>query len=82
MVRRPLLVLLCALAGLAAPAAAIPPKPSPLQEAALRRQAELKAERAAEVAAREIKDGDKSLRWLEREFNLAPGQPPRRRAQP
>jgi poly(3-hydroxybutyrate) depolymerase len=46
--------------------------PSPLQEAALRRQAELKAERAAEVAAREIKDGDKSLRWLEREFNLAP----------
>ena len=69
---RPLLVLLCALAGLAAPAAAIPPKPSPLQEAALRRQAELKAERAAEVAAREIKDGDKSLRWLEREFNLAP----------
>ena len=72
MVRRPLLVLLCALAGLAAPAAAIPPKPSPLQEATLRRQAELKAERAAEVAAREIKDGDKSLRWLEREFNLAP----------
>ena len=72
MVRRPLLVLLCALAGLAAPADAIPPKPSPLQEAALRRQAELKAERAAEVAAREIKDGDKSLRWLEREFNLAP----------
>ena len=74
MVRRPhpLLVLLCALAGWVAPAPARTPLPSPLQEAALRRQAELKAERAAEVAAREIKDGDKSLRWLEREFNLAP----------
>ena len=73
MVRRPhpLLVLLCALAGWVAPAPARTPLPSPLQEAALRRQAELKAERAAEVAAREIKDGDKSLRWLEREFNLA-----------
>ncbi|NBX35381.1 hypothetical protein EBR16_08510, partial [bacterium] len=68
---RPLLVLLCALAGWAMPASAIPPIPSPLRAAELRRQAELRTERAAEVAAREIKDGDKSLRWLEREFNLA-----------
>ena len=40
--------------------------------AAAERAAELKQERAAEVAAKELKLGDKSLRWLEKEFNLAP----------
>jgi pimeloyl-ACP methyl ester carboxylesterase len=69
---RPFLVLLAALVGLCGPVSAIPPLPSPLQAAASRRRAELRTERAVEVAAREIKDGDKSLRWLEREFNLAP----------
>ncbi|NBV79260.1 MAG: polyhydroxyalkanoate depolymerase, partial [Verrucomicrobia bacterium] len=39
---------------------------------AAERLAELKKERAAEVAAKELKVGDKSLRWLEKEFNLAP----------
>ncbi|MEY4032919.1 MAG: hypothetical protein RL492_113 [Verrucomicrobiota bacterium] len=39
---------------------------------AAERLAELKQERAAEVAAKELKVGDKSLRWLEKEFNLAP----------
>jgi pimeloyl-ACP methyl ester carboxylesterase len=68
---RPLLVLTCALVGWAPPAAARTPLPSPLQQAEIQRRAELRTERAAEVAAREIKDGDKSLRWLEREFNLA-----------
>jgi len=43
-----------------------------LREAADRRQAELRSERAAEVAARELKAGGKTLRWLEKEFNLAP----------
>ena len=75
MVRRPrpflLLLLLAALVVLGGPVSAIPPL-SPLQVAELHRLAELRTERAAEVAAREIKDGDKSLRWLEREFNLAP----------
>ena len=75
MVRRPrpflLLLLLAALVVLGGPVSAIPPL-SPLQVAEARRRTELRAERAAEVAAREIKDGDKSLRWLEREFNLAP----------
>jgi len=33
---------------------------------------ELKKERGPEVAAKEIKLADKSLRWLEKEFNLAP----------
>lgn len=65
---RPFLLLLAALVG---PVSAIPPL-SPLQVAEASRRAELRAERSAEVAAREIKDGDKSLRWLEREFNLAP----------
>jgi poly(3-hydroxybutyrate) depolymerase len=69
---RPFLVLLAALVGLCGPVSAIPPLPSPLQAAASCRRAELRTERAVEVAAREIKDGDKSLRWLEREFNLAP----------
>jgi poly(3-hydroxybutyrate) depolymerase len=68
---RPFLVLLAALVVLGGPVSAIPPL-SPLQVAEARRRTELRAERAAEVAAREIKDGDKSLRWLEREFNLAP----------
>jgi poly(3-hydroxybutyrate) depolymerase len=39
---------------------------------AAERAAELKTARAAEVAAKELKLGDKSLRWLEKEFNLAP----------
>jgi pimeloyl-ACP methyl ester carboxylesterase len=65
-------VLLCALIAGHCPAWALTPLPSPLQQAASRRQEELITERAAEVAAREIKLGDKSLRWLEREFNLAP----------
>jgi len=53
--------------------AAESPAPSALlQEAATRRLEELRTERAPEVAARELKVGDKSLRWLEREFNLAP----------
>ena len=68
---RPFLLLLAALVGLVGPVSAIPPL-SPLQVAEASRRAELRAERSAEVAAREIKDGDKSLRWLEREFNLAP----------
>lgn len=38
---------------------------------ATQRTAALNVERAAEVMAKEIKVGDKSLRWLEREFNLA-----------
>lgn len=73
MVRPPrsFFLLLAALVGLGGPVSAIPPL-SPLQVAEARRRTELQAERAAEVAAREIKDGDKSLRWLEREFNLAP----------
>jgi len=45
---------------------------SPIKQASDRRLAELQSERAAEVAARELKVGDKTLRWLEREFNLAP----------
>jgi len=32
----------------------------------------LRTERASEVAAKELKVGDKSLRWLEKAFNLAP----------
>lgn len=36
------------------------------------RKGELRKERAPEVAAKELKVGDKSLRWLEKEFNLAP----------
>jgi poly(3-hydroxybutyrate) depolymerase len=32
----------------------------------------LRTERASEVAAKELKVGDKSLRWMEKEFNLAP----------
>lgn len=53
--------------------AAESPAPSALlQEVATRRREELRTERAAEVAARELKVGDMSLRWLEREFNLAP----------
>jgi pimeloyl-ACP methyl ester carboxylesterase len=39
---------------------------------AAERAAELKKERAAEVAAKVLQVGDKSLRWLEKEFNLAP----------
>jgi len=39
---------------------------------AAERMGELRKERAAEVAAKELKVGDKSLRWLEKEFNLAP----------
>jgi pimeloyl-ACP methyl ester carboxylesterase len=69
---RPLLVLCCALIGGAGTAGATTPGPAPLQLAQSQRQAALQSERAAEVAAREIKVGDKSLRWLEREFNLAP----------
>ncbi|GBL43395.1 hypothetical protein EMGBD4_08940 [Verrucomicrobiota bacterium] len=61
-----------ALIGGGGTAGATPPVPPPLQLAQSQRQAALQSERAAEVAAREIKAGDKSLRWLEREFNLAP----------
>lgn len=39
---------------------------------AAERTEELKKARAPEVAAKELKLGDKSLRWLEKEFNLAP----------
>ncbi len=39
---------------------------------AAERTAALKQERAGEVAGKEIPLGDKSLRWLEKEFNLAP----------
>jgi len=39
--------------------------------AASARAAELKKERSPEVAAKELKLGDKSLRWLEREFSPA-----------
>jgi poly(3-hydroxybutyrate) depolymerase len=39
--------------------------------AASARSAELKKERAPEVAAKELKQGDKALRWLEREFSPA-----------
>ena len=67
-----LVVLLCALVGGCVAASAAAPVPPALQQAATRRQAELQAERAAEVAARQLKVGDKTLRWLEREFNLAP----------
>ncbi|MEY3853213.1 MAG: hypothetical protein RI910_2193, partial [Verrucomicrobiota bacterium] len=48
------------------------PLPEALRQAADRRQAELQTERSAEVAARELKAGGKTLRWLEKEFNLAP----------
>jgi hypothetical protein len=48
------------------------PLPAALREAADRRLVELRSERAAEVAARELKAGGKTLRWLEKEFNLAP----------
>jgi len=48
------------------------PLPEALRQAADRRQTELQSERSAEVAARELKAGGKTLRWLEKEFNLAP----------
>lgn len=69
---RLLCFLLSALVGGYVDAQAGAPLPAALRQAADRRQVELQAERAAEVAARELKVGGKSLRWLEKEFNLAP----------
>ena len=70
----PHMLLLC-LAGLALPAAeGLTRSQAEAAVAAItaERTGELKKERGPEVAAKELKLGDKSLRWLEKEFNLAP----------
>ena len=70
----PHMLLLC-LAGLALPAAeGLTRSQAEVAVAAItaERTGELKKERGPEVAAKELKLGDKSLRWLEKEFNLAP----------
>ncbi len=74
--RRPLLCLL--LLGLLLPRAVFAEGLTRGQAEALvakvaaERAAELRKARSAEVAAKEVRAGDKALRWLEKEFALAP----------